>query len=307
MTAKRPSLMVVGSVAYDDIRTAELSGERLLGGSASHFSFAAALAGAHPRVVAVVGEDFDRSDIELLAAIPADLGGLAIRPGKSFRWGGAYNEDFSERVTLFTELGVFEDFQPELPESFKNEGVIFLANIHPALQGRVLDAARSPRLVALDTMNLWIDLNRAELEAVLPRVDLFFVNEEEARMLSGETNLVLAGEKILEMGPRACCLKKGEHGVLLFVDGQILPLPGFPVRELVDPTGAGDCFAGGVMGCLAASGSLDAKGLREACLAGSVLGSMAVEGLGVTGLKGRSHEEFRDRLAAFKRLLGISG
>jgi len=283
-----------------------LSGERLLGGRASHFSFAAALAGALPRLVAVVGDDFDPADRELLASIPADLEGLAVRPGTTFRWGGEYSRDFGLRRTHFTELGVFERFAPRLPESYRDEGVVFLANIHPALQMQVLEAVRAPRLVALDTMNLWIETTRRDLEAALRRVDLLFINDEEARMLSGETDLLRAAEKILGMGPRACCLKKGEHGVLLFVDGRIVPLPAYPVKHLVDPTGAGDSFAGGVMGCLAVAGVLNLENLREAAYEGSVLGSMAVEGLGVAGLKGRSREEFLERLRDFKDLLGVA-
>ncbi len=306
MKQARPSLLVVGSVAYDDIHTATEIGERLLGGSASHFSFSASLVGAHSRVVAVVGDDFDSADLDRLEAVGADLAGVAHKPGASFRWGGRYSEDFTSRETLFTELGVFESFEPELPGDFASEGIVFLANIHPVLQARVLDAVHAPKLVALDTMNLWIESTRAELVAVLPRVDLLFINDEEARLLAGEPNLVRAGERILEMGPRAICLKKGEHGVLLFVEDKVIPLPAYPVRQLVDPTGAGDSFAGGVMGSLALSGELSAENLRKAALAGSVLGSLAVEALGVKGLEGRQPEEFSDRLDDFKALLGIS-
>lgn len=307
MNGKQASILVVGSVAYDDLRTSTQSGEGLLGGSASHFSFSAALTGARSRVVAVVGDDFAEADLARLESVGADLAGVAKRPGKSFRWGGEYNEDFSSRETLFTELGVFEDFQPELPGDFADEEIVFLANIHPTLQGQVLDAVHGPRLVALDTMNLWINTTPEEFAAVLPRVDLLFLNDEEARLLGGHSNVVRAGEAILEMGVKNICLKKGEHGVLLFVDGEIIPLPGYPVKELIDPTGAGDSFAGGVMGTLAVAGDLTAGTLREAALAGSVLGSLAVEGLGVKGLEGRSREEFTDRLEHFKALLGISG
>jgi sugar/nucleoside kinase (ribokinase family) len=306
MNSTKPSLLLVGSVAYDDIHTATEVGERLLGGSASHFSFSASLVGAHPRVVAVVGDDFDPADLARLESAGADLSGVAHKPGASFRWGGRYSEDFTSRETLFTELGVFESFEPELPGDFADEGIVFLANIHPALQASVLDAVHAPRLVALDTMNLWIENTRPELVAVLPRVDLLFINDEEARLLAGEPNLVRAGEKILEMGPRAICLKKGEHGVLLFIDDKVIPLPGYPVRKLVDPTGAGDSFAGGVMGSLALSDGLGAENLRKAALIGSVLGSLSVEGLGVKGLEGRKPEEFSHRLSDFKALLGIS-
>ena len=306
MSGTQPSLLVVGSVAYDTVRTAYESGEGLLGGSASHFSFSAALTGVTSRLVAVVGDDFESSDLARLEAVGADLAGVAHRPGASFRWGGEYNADFSERETLFTELGVFESFEPELPEDFAREKIVFLANIHPALQAQVLEAVQEPELVALDTMNLWINITPDELKAVLPKVDLLFINDEEARLLGEHHNLVRAGEEILKLGPKAICLKKGEHGVLLFVDGEIIPLPAYPVRKLVDPTGAGDSFAGGVMGVLAKAGTLNAEILRDAALAGSVLGSLAVEGLGVTGLEGRRVAEFTDRLSHFKELLGIS-
>ncbi len=306
MSGMKPSLLVVGSVAYDTVHTAYESGEGLLGGSASHFSISAALTGVTSRLVAVVGDDFEDDDLARLEAVGADLAGVHRKPGTSFRWGGEYNADFSERETLFTELGVFESFEPELPEAFAREKIVFLANIHPALQAQVLEATEAPDLVALDTMNLWINITPDELKAVLSKVDLLFLNDEEARLLGEHHNLVRAGEKILKLGPKAICLKKGEHGVLLFVDGEIIPLPAYPVRKLVDPTGAGDSFAGGVMGVLAKAGSLNAKSLRNAALAGSVLGSLAVEGLGVTGLEGRKVTEFLDRLSHFKELLGIS-
>ncbi|MBC8366749.1 sugar kinase [bacterium] len=306
MSGMQPSLLVVGSVAYDTVRTAYETGEGLLGGSASHFSFSAALTGVIPRLVAVVGDDFSADDLARLEAVGADLAGVARMSGASFRWGGEYNADFSERETLFTELGVFENFEPVLPGDLAQEKVVFLANIHPVLQGQVLEAVDSPSLVALDTMNLWINITPDELKAVLPNIDLLFINDEEARLLGEHHNLVCAGEEIIKLGPKAICLKKGEHGVLLFVDGEIIPLPAYPVRKLVDPTGAGDSFAGGVMGELAKAGTLNAESLREAALAGTGLGSLAVEGLGVTGLEGRKVEEITDRLSPFKELLGIS-
>jgi len=298
-----PSILVVGSLAYDDIRTPTASGERLLGGSASHFSLAASLAGALPRVVAVVGEDFDAADLDMLAALPADLSGVRRLPGPSFRWGGEYSEDLTSRRTLFTELGVFADFQPEIPAELAGSGTVFLANIHPSLQGSVLDALEGPELVALDTMNLWIETTRPELDAVMERCHLLFVNDEEARLLTGQSDLLRAGRELLARGPRALLLKKGEHGVLVFWEDRVYPLPSFPVSGAVDPTGAGDSFAGGVMGHLARAGGLGEDALREAALTGAVMGSLAVEGLGVDGLRGRDSGEAMRRREEFLEIL----
>jgi sugar/nucleoside kinase (ribokinase family) len=298
-----PELLAVGSLAYDDIATPVASGERLLGGSLSHFTLAAALAGAAPHLVAVVGEDFDQSDLDLLAALPSDTSGVERSPGKTFRWGGRYGDNFVGRETLFTELGVFADFTPALTPAFRESELVFLANIQPELQSRVLDEVPAPALVAMDTMNLWIDIALADLQAVVSRVDLLFINDEEARQLSGEASLMRAGRALQAMGPEHVMLKKGEHGVLLFSGETVYPCPSFPVLELVDPTGAGDAFAGGVMGSLAREGRWDLPALRRALLTGSVAGSFAVEGLGVQGLRRRSPEQLIGRREAFQELL----
>ncbi len=298
-----PELLVVGSLAYDDIETPVASGKRLLGGSLSHFALAASLAGAAPRLVAVVGDDFDEADLSLLEISGADLAGVERRGGATFRWGGKYGENFVGRETLFTELGVFADFNPTLTPEYRDSELIFLANIQPELQSRVLDQAGAPALVALDTMNLWIDCALDDLRAVIKRVDLLFINDEEARQLSGEPSLMRAGEALRAMGPESVLLKKGEHGVLLFTGGQVYPCPGFPVADVVDPTGAGDAFAGGVMGHLAREGRWDAPALRRALLTGSVAGSFAVEGLSVEGLSRRSREDFAQRRRNLEGLL----
>ncbi|MCP4546179.1 MAG: sugar kinase [bacterium] len=300
---ERNELLVVGSMAYDDIETAETSGERLLGGSASHFSLAASLAGAVPSIVAVVGDDFAQADLDLLAALPADVDGVVRAPGKTFRWGGRYSKDFLARETLFTELGVFESFSPELSTAQLNSEIVFLANIHPALQREVLNSIASPRFTAMDTMNLWIDITRDDLIDVISRVDLLFINDEEARQLTGENSLVAAGKAILGLGPAHCMLKKGEHGVLLFSGGAVYPFPSFPVEKIVDPTGAGDSFAGGVMGRLACEGCCDTPALRRALLTGTVMGSFAVEGLGVAGLRHRRQLDVRKREEMLRDLL----
>lgn len=298
-------LLAVGSLAYDDIETPVAAGKNLLGGSLSHFSAAAALAGALPVLVAVVGEDFRAEDLDWLARLPADLSGVERRRGRSFRWGGRYGPDCAGRETLFTELGVFADFAPMLGPNQLDCELVFLANIQPALQGRLLDAARGRRFAAMDTMNLWIDTARAELLAVIARVDLLFINDEEARQLTGERSLVRAGRALLALGPRFCIVKKGEHGVLLFAAGEeaVYPCPAFPVAALVDPTGAGDAFAGGVMGQLAREGCWDLGALRRALLTGSAVASFAVEGLGLAGLMARRPSALAARRRSLAELL----
>ncbi len=296
-------LLAVGSLAYDDIATPVDSGESLLGGSLSHFALAAALAGAAPRLVAVVGEDFDQADLDMLTALPADTAGVERRPGKTFRWGGRYGDDFVGRETLFTELGVFADFEPALTPAFRDSELVFLANIQPQLQSRVLDETAEPALVALDTMNLWMDVALADLKAVIARVDLLFINDEEARQLSGEASLMRAGRALQTLGPEHVMLKKGEHGVLLFSGEAVYPCSSYPVFDLVDPTGAGDAFAGGVMGSLAREGRWDLPALRRALLTGSVAGSFAVEGLGIQGLRRRSPADLMQRRESLRELL----
>ena len=298
-----PELLAVGSLAYDDIETPVARGERLLGGSLSHFALAAALAGAAPRLVAVVGEDFAAEDLALLAGLPADLSGVERAAGPTFRWGGRYGPHFIGRETLFTELGVFADFRPSLTANYRGSEFIFLANIQPELQSRVLDEAQGPALVAMDTMNLWIDTALADLRAVIARVDLLFINDEEARQLSGETSLMKAGPLLQAMGPPHILLKKGEHGVLLFSGESVYPLPSFPVMEIVDPTGAGDAFAGGVMGHLVREGRWDLPALRRAMLTGSIAGSFAVEGLGVEGLRRRCPAELAAQAGVLAALM----
>jgi sugar/nucleoside kinase (ribokinase family) len=282
MTAQ--SLLVVGSLAYDSIQTPGISGEELLGGSAAHFCYAAVLAGAYPRLVAVVGDDFRPQDLAALAALPVDIQGVQRRPGRTFRWGGRYSEDYCERETLYTDLGVFADFRPELPAAYRGSEVVYLGNIQPELQAQVLAANGPARFTALDTMNLWIATARDALLEVLARVDLLFTNDEEARLLTRESSLVRAGQRLLALGPAHCLVKKGEHGGLLFSGDAIYPCPSFPIPEVVDPTGAGDAFAGGVMGHLVSEGRYDTAALRRAVLTGAAAGSLAVEGLGLAGL-----------------------
>lgn len=279
------SIVVVGSVAYDTVETPLERRERQLGGSASFFAVAAR--GRGPvRCVGVVGDDFRDADLSLLAR-HADISGIRKVPGRSFHWSGRYHADLIERDTLATELGVFADFQPEIPAVWRDAEYLFLANIHPALQAGVLDLMGSPRLIALDTMNLWIETTPDLLRAILRRVDVLLVNESEARLLSGHRSLVRAAAAIRAMGPARVIVKKGEHGALLFGRDSVLAVPALLLDEVVDPTGAGDCFAGGFMGSLAGAGidrqAPDAA-FRQAMLDGTVTASFCPEGFSVEGL-----------------------
>jgi sugar/nucleoside kinase (ribokinase family) len=279
------SIVVVGSVAYDTVETPRERRERQLGGSASFFAVAAR--GRGPvRCVGVVGDDFREEDLALLAR-HADISGIKRVPGKSFHWSGRYHADLIERDTLATELGVFADFQPEIPATWRDSEYLFLANIHPALQAGVLDLMRGPRLVALDTMNLWIDTTPDLLRTILARVDVLLVNEGEARLLTGYRSLARAAAAIRAMGPARVIVKKGEHGAVFFGRDSVLAVPALILDEVVDPTGAGDCFAGGFMGSLAEAGiGRDAPdaAFRQAMLDGTVTASFCPEGFNVEGL-----------------------
>ncbi len=279
------AIVVVGSVAYDTVETPRERRERQLGGSASFFAVAAR--GRGPvRCVGVVGDDFRAADLELLGR-HADIAGIARVPGKSFHWSGRYHADLIDRDTLATELGVFADFRPEIPAAWRDDDYLFLANIHPALQADVLDLMRRPRLVALDTMNLWIETTRDLLRAILRRVDVLFVNDSEARLLSGQRSLARAAAAIREMGPARVVVKKGEHGALLFGRDSVLAVPALLLDEVIDPTGAGDSFAGGFMGALAEAGvDRDAPdaAFRQAMLDGTATASFCPEGFSVEGL-----------------------
>ncbi|MBK9473579.1 MAG: sugar kinase [bacterium] len=279
------SIVVVGSVAYDTVETPRERRERQLGGSASFFAVAAR--GRGPvRCVGVVGDDFREEDLALLAR-HADISGIKRVPGKSFHWSGRYHADLIERDTLATELGVFADFQPDIPSDWRDSEYLFLANIHPALQAGVLDLMRGPRLVALDTMNLWIDTTPDLLRTILARVDVLLVNESEARLLTGYRSLARAAAAIRAMGPARVIVKKGEHGAVFFGRDSVLAVPALILDEVVDPTGAGDCFAGGFMGSLAEAGigrdDPDAA-FRQAMLDGTVTASFCPEGFNVEGL-----------------------
>jgi len=295
------SLVVVGSVAYDSIETPLGSREDMLGGSGTFFSIAAS-SFTKTSIVAVIGEDFRKEDYDLLEGHGVDLSGLIRAPGKTFRWGGRYHEDMNGRDTLFTELNVFETFQPVLSPSQRDASFVFLGNILPKLQDHVLEQVKSPRFVAADTMNLWISTAKDDLCDVLRRVDALFVNDEEARQLTGKRSVVLAAKEIQAMGPSMVIIKRGEHGAILFNEDDIFYAPAFPLERVVDPTGAGDTFAGAFVGYLEATGDLSAENVRKAAIVGSLMASFCVEGYGVDRLRGIDRIAIRERFQAFSEL-----
>jgi len=294
--------MVVGSVALDTVKTAQGSLENGLGGSATFFSLA--VAPFRPvALVAVVGEDFPQQHVDLFRSRGVDVSGLVTLPGRTFRWGGEYSPDFSLRTTLFTELNVFAEFRPRLSEAQREAEFVFLANIHPELQTSVLEQVKRPRLVVLDTMNYWIERAREALLATLSRVDVILLNDEEARMLSGHSNLIRAGRAVLDLGPSLVVVKKGEHGSLLVSRSYIASVPAYPVEEVRDPTGAGDTFAGGFVAHLAGCADPGEEAAqRRAAVYGTVLASFAVEGFSVEGLLTVTPEAVASRVEEVRAL-----
>jgi sugar/nucleoside kinase (ribokinase family) len=289
------SLLVVGTLAYDSIETPFARKDNVLGGSAVYFSVAAANFGP-VRLVGVVGGDFAASDLALMSGRGVDVDGVErVAGGKSFRWAGRYEADWNTRTTLETQLNVFEHFDPKVPAKFRESSFVFLANAEPKVQLRALEQCVRPKFVVADTMNLWIEIRRDELLDVLRRVDGLVLNDEEARMLTGERNLIRAALKVRELGPRYVILKKGEHGAFLVGDDVRYALPAYPVDAVVDPTGAGDCFAGGFMGYLAAADCVEGPTLRRAMLYGTVTASYCVQGFGVEALAERRRAQVESR------------
>ncbi|MFZ4579322.1 MAG: PfkB family carbohydrate kinase [Myxococcota bacterium] len=277
-------LLVVGSVAYDSVETSADKVVEVLGGSATFFSMASSLF-APTYVVAVIGEDFRESELDRLRRRGVDVRGIERVPGATFRWGGRYSPYFTTRDTLFTELNVFSDFQPKIPAEQTGAELVFLANIHPALQLDVLNQMKGPRFVALDTMGFWITGEREKLLTVLKRIDALFLNDEEAFALSECGNLVTAARRIQAMGPKILVVKRGEFGSVLFYDGHALAMPAVMLEHVVDPTGAGDTFAGGFMGYLASQPVIDVSALQGAMVTGTVAASFCVEGFSIDALE----------------------
>ena len=294
-------VLTVGSVAFDSIKTPFGEASRVVGGAATFFSVAASFF-TDVRLVAVVGEDFGDEQLQVFRGRRIDLEGLQRVPGETFRWKGEYGLDLNSRETIYTHLNVFKDFEPRIPESFRQSPVVFLANIHPSLQLDVLEQVDAPEFVALDTMNYWIEGTPHELAAVLARVNAVVINDAEARQLSGESNLVRAALTIREMGPDQVVIKRGEHGALMTRGDGFFAVPGLPLDQVFDPTGAGDTFAGGFIGYLAAADEVSEDVVSRAVICGSAMASLSVEDFGLSRLITLTDAEIQTRFDAFKQL-----
>lgn len=289
-------ILAVGSLAFDSVSTPAGKAEKVLGGSLNFFSLSASFF-TGLELVGVVGEDFPKPHLEFLRSRGIDINGVQVMPGKTFHWTGEYGKDMNEAITLSTQLNVFEHFNPQIPEAYRDAEYVFLGNIAPELQMCVLEQVRKPKLIALDSMNFWITGRRSELLKVLPRIDLLTINEGEAKMLAEENNVVVAAEKILRMGPKAVVVKRGEYGAFLFAGGAIFSAPAVPIRKVIDPTGAGDTFAGGLIGYLASRGEgLNPETLRRAVLTGSVMASFTVEDFSFHRLQRLGQREIDQRM-----------
>lgn len=299
------SLLVVGSIAIDSVQTPAGEAAEAMGGSASFFSYAASFFGP-VRVVGVVGEDYPPEYLNVLESRGnIDTSGIRVEPGKTFRWKGRYTGDMNVAETLEVHLNTFGTFDPVLPENFRDSEFVFLANGSPVLQRKVLQQVKSPKLVVADTMNLWIEIARDDLIDLLSRVDGLVLNDQEALMLTQEKKLVIAGMKILEYGPKFVVVKKGEHGAMLFGPHGAFSLPAFPTGRLVDPTGAGDTFAGGLIGYLANHPPLDPNSFKRGLAYGTVLASLTVEDFSLRGLIATNRAEIDSRFQQYREMLRI--
>lgn len=301
------SVLVVGSIALDTVETPFGNAELVLGGSASYFSLAASTF-TDVHVVAVVGEDFPQKHLDMFTSRGIDTGGLIKEKGETFRWQGKYGYDLGDPKTLDTRLNVFESFDPKLPEEYKNIDHVFLANIDPSIQLKVLDQVDSPKIVACDTMNFWIENKLDELKEIISRVNILIINDSEARELAREPLITNAARKIMDMGPQRLIVKRGEYGALMFSDEGIFFAPSYPLEKVFDPTGAGDTFAGGFMGFISSDQTLRPnssnleKDFKKAVVYGSVLASFTVEDFSVNRLADLKKQEIDTRLQAFMKL-----
>ena len=296
-------LVIVGTVAFDAIETPFGKTDKILGGAATFIGLAASQFQVDGAIVSVVGGDFPQSYIDMLSNKGMDVSGLEIVPnGKTFFWSGKYHNDMNSRDTLATELNVLADFNPVVPDSYKNAEVVMLGNLHPMVQMGVIEQMTNPKLVVLDTMNFWMDNTLDELMQVIAKVDVITINDEEARQLTGEYSLVNAAKKIYTMGPKYIVIKKGEHGALLFHEDEMFYAPALPLAEVFDPTGAGDTFAGGFAGYLARTGDYSFENMKTAIINGSALASFCVEKFGTERLTDLSRKELYKRLQQFKNL-----
>ncbi len=301
------SLLTVGTVAFDDIETPLGKADKIVGGACTYISLAASYFVSNINLVSVIGDDFPQETLDLLKSKGVNLEGLQIKEGeKSFFWAGRYHKDLNNRDTLDTQLNVLADFDPVLPASYTESDFVMLGNLTPAVQMRVLEQMNgTPRFVAMDTMNFWMNVAMDGLKEVLKKIDCLVINDEEARQLSNELSLVRAAEKILAMGPKYLVIKKGEHGALLFYDDNIFFAPALPLAEVFDPTGAGDTFAGGFVGYLAQSGDLSFENMKRAVIFGSAMASFCVEKFGIERLKNLSHLEIKNRVSKFVELVNF--
>jgi sugar/nucleoside kinase (ribokinase family) len=297
-------LLIVGTVAFDAIETPFGKTDKILGGAATFIGLSASHFNLQSAIVSVVGDDFPQEYLDLLTSKNIDISGLeVVKGGKTFFWSGKYHNDLNSRDTLITELNVLADFNPIVPQNFKNADVVMLGNLHPMVQSSVLDQMETqPKLVVLDTMNFWMDCALPELLEVIKRVDVITINDEEARQLSGEYSLVKAAAKIHTMGPKYVVIKKGEHGALLFQGKEVFFAPALPLEEVFDPTGAGDTFAGGFSGYITQSENISFENMKNAIIQGSNLASFCVEKFGTERMVALKKEEVQERLKQFKAL-----
>ncbi|MDQ1085943.1 PfkB family carbohydrate kinase [Siphonobacter sp. SORGH_AS_1065] len=302
------SLLAIGTVAFDALESPFGKTDKIIGGACTYISLSASYFTKPINVVAVVGDDFPQEYIELLQNQGVDTEGLQIKAGeKSFFWSGKYHNDMNTRDTLVTELNVLADFDPIIPESYQNCEYLMLGNLTPQVQMTVLDRLKNrPKLVVMDTMNFWMEIAMDDLKEVMKKVDVLSINDEEARLLSGEYSLRKAARKIMEMGPKTLIIKKGEHGALLFQGEEVFFAPALPLEEVFDPTGAGDTFAGGFIGYLAATDDISFENMKRAIIYGSAMASFCVEKFGTERLLGLSKEEVDARIQQFVKLSGFT-
>ena len=296
-------LVIVGTVAFDAIETPFGKTDKILGGAATYIGLAASQFKVDGAIVSIVGGDFPKEDLQMLEDNGMDISGLeVVEKGKTFFWSGKYHNDMNTRDTLITDLNVLADFKPKVPEDYLDAEVVMLGNLHPLVQLSVIEQMDSPKLIVLDTMNFWMDSALPELMQVIAKVDVITINDEEARQLSGEYSLVKAAQKIMEMGPKYVVIKKGEHGALLFGDDDVFFAPAMPLREVFDPTGAGDTFAGGFTGYLARTGNYSYENMKNAVINGSALASFCVEKFGPERLLNLTNRDVHQRIQQFKSL-----
>jgi sugar/nucleoside kinase (ribokinase family) len=295
------NILTVGTVAFDAIETPFGKTDRIVGGAATYIALAASYFNKPINMVSVIGDDFPQEALDMLKAHGADISGIQVKQGeKTFFWSGKYHNDMNTRDTLATELNVLADFNPVVPEAYKNCDFLMLGNLTPAVQAAVIDQLPvRPKLVVMDTMNFWMDIAMDELKATIDRVDVLTINDAEARQLSGEFSLVKAAQKILDMGPKYLVVKKGEHGALLFNRESVFFAPALPLEEVFDPTGAGDSFAGGFIGYLASTRDISFENMKRAIIFGSAMASFCVEKFGTERLQNLTQQEIEDRVQEF--------